>query len=319
MRRTIGWVGVAAAAAIACGETTAPVTTAELAEAFASVPAAFNLNTSSFDVGADSVAGAFVPEGRGGPGRGGGGHRAHRGPGGGGRGGLMGGGLGADFLGGVGVGRGFGHGPFGFGRGLFGVGSLPSACVFTAASGRVVCPEVTSRGLTIARSAAYRTAAGEVQEAVDAATDAVNVRIRVSGTVTRRDSATSVVEHESERTVTGLAAGATARTVNGAARGTETTTGTNADGAFTAVRVVGDTARDVVVPIESGRHTFPTSGTVIRQMTVTVTPAGGTPTTATRREVITYAGDAGATIVITQNGEGRTCTITRDRGARSCE
>jgi hypothetical protein len=317
MRRTIGWVGAVAAAmtTAACSETTSPATSAELAQAFASVPAAFNLNTSSFAVGADSVAGAFVPEGRGGRG----GRGGHRGPGGGGRGGLMGGGLGADFLGGVGFGRGFGHGPFGFGRGLFGVGSMPSECTFTAASGRVVCPEATSHGLTIARSAAYRNAAGDVQQAVDSTTNSVNVQIRVTGTVTRRDSATSVVEHESERTVTGLAAGATGRTVNGAARGTETTTGTNADGAFTAVRVVGDTARDVVVPIESGRHTFPTSGTVIREMTVTVTPASGTPTTATRREVITYAGDAGATIVVTQNGESRTCTITRDRGPRSCE
>lgn len=221
------------------------------------------------------------------------------------------GGLGPDFFGGVGFGRGFGHGPFG---GL----NLRGTCAFNSSSGRVECTD-THDGLTIVSSASYKTAGGTVQSSPDSTTDAVNIQTAVTGTVTRRDSATSTVNHTSNRTVTGLAIGSAQRTVNGVARGEESTTGKTDSGiVFTATRLVGDTTTGLIIPIVSGKPTYPTAGKVIRQMRATVTLAGGSPTTRDRREVITYDGSATATLVITTDGATKTCKLPLPRGEPSC-
>lgn len=306
--------GIAAAAvttlALACIDTTGPSSidsALSLTQAFATLPAGFTLTTNSF-ASSESVADAFLPRMNGGErGPGGGHHRGldridgH---------GLM-GGLGPDFIGGVGFGRGFGHGPFG---GL----NLRGTCAFNSANGRVECND-THDGLTIVASAYYKTASGTVQQAPDSTTDAVNVQTSVTGTVTRRDSAVSTVNHASNRTITGLAAGSTQRTINGAARGEESTTGKTDSGVvFAATRLVGDTTTGLVIPIQSGRPTYPTAGKVIRQMKTTLTLAGGSPTTRERREVITYDGSATATLVITTDGTTRTCKLPLPRGVPSC-
>ena len=173
--------------------------------------------------------------------------------------------------------------------------------------------------MTILASASYKTAAGAVQQSPDSTTDQVNIVNSVAGTVTRRDSAVSTVYHTSSRTVTGLAVGSTQRTVNGAARGEEATTGKTDSGAvFTATRLVGDTTSGLVIPVVSGKPTYPTAGRVVRQMKATVTLAGGSPTTRERREVITYNGSDTATLVITTDGTTKTCTIPLPRGVPTC-
>jgi hypothetical protein len=128
------------------------------------------------------------------------------------------------------------------------------------------------------------------------------------------------VNSSSERTTTGLAAASTQRTTSGTSRGTENTTGTSSRGNFTASRVVGDTTTGLVVPKASTMNTFPypTAGTVIRQMTATVTFAGQAATTLSRREVVTYDGSATAKVVITENGVTKNCTRPLPRGALSC-
>jgi hypothetical protein len=157
-----------------------------------------------------------------------------------------------------------------------------------------------------------------VQSAPDSTTNTVNAKIQATGTVTRRDSAVSVVNNSSERTITGLAIGSTQRIVNGTSRGEESTTGTNADGPFTATRLVGDTTSGLTIPVVSSKPTYPTAGTVIRSMKATVTIQGQSPTTKSRREVITYDGSATATIVITQDGTTKTCSLPLPRGMPTC-
>lgn len=296
---------------LACIDTTSPTSEEALAlsQAFATLPAGFTFTTNSFAAN-ENVGDAFLPRmnGQGGPG---GGHHGDRG-------GLdridghgMMGGLGPDFLGGIGFGRGFGHGPFG------GI-ELRGTCTFNGASGRVECND-TRGGLTIVASASYKTAGGTVQQAPDSTTDAVNIQTSVTGTVTRRDSAVSTINHSSSRTVTGLSAGATQRTVNGAARGEESTSGKTDSGVvFTATRFVGDTTTGLTIPVVSGRPTYPTAGKVVRQMRATVTLQGGSPTTRERREVITYDGSDTATLVITTDGTTKTCKIPLPRGVPSC-
>jgi hypothetical protein len=314
---------LALAAVAACSDSTSTspsAASASLATAFSAAPAGFADLTTSF--AADSTEGAFDPHFRDehGPedhdGRGH--HDGFGGPGGPGgpRGphdwliGLMGGGLGGAFLG-DGLEVGFGHGPFGRGR-------LPGDCTFSVTSGSVNCPPKTRHGLTITRSAIYTDTTGAVQSTVDRATASVELMTTVSGTVTRRDSSTSKVDEASALTVSGLADDSDQRTVNGTSSGTEVTTGTSDDGDFTATRVVGDTLTDIVIAVGHGRPKAPTSGTAIRAFSVTAT-VGGTTTTSTRREVITFNGDAPATVVITKDGVVRNCTLAMPHGRLSCQ
>jgi hypothetical protein len=297
--------------------------TVAVGSAFQSVPVGMSANSSSFDASGDT--GPFFPGQMEGPGmRGPGGPGGPGGMGGPGehrdgfggremRGGLMGGGLGPNFLGRVPFGRGLGRGPFG-------AFNLPDTCTFDATSGRVTCPDKTDRGLTISASFAFKDAADVAQAKFDTlTTNSVNDKVTVSGTRTRRDSSTSTVNNTSDRTVTGLAPGSTQRTINGTANGTETTVGTRDGVGFTAVRTASDTTTGLVIPISDGHPTVPSAGVVIRSMTVTITPDGGAATTRSRREQITFDGTNVVSVVITQDGITKTCSITLPAHRLTCE
>ena len=304
-----------------CRDSTSATNTisSPLAQAFLSIPAGYDVGVSSFAGGAANV-GPWMPmhfDGNGGPPPGSGslmgghmgriGHHGVFDPG------LMGGGLRPDFLGGIGFGRGPHEGPF-----HFEFDDIAEHCTFDNGSGRVTCPTDTHGGLTIDRSFAFTDATGTAQSAPDATTDVINVRIDASGTITRRDSATSTITNTSDRTVTGLADGSTQRTVNGASHGEEMTTGTSDQGNYTATRVAGDTTLDLMVPVANGHPTYPTSGTIIREMSVTIAIERQSPTSSSRREVITYDGSDTATLVITQDGTTKTCTLPLPFGRPNC-
>lgn len=229
--------------------------------------------------------------------------------------GLMGGGLLGNFLG-----DGIGHGFF----------RVDSSCAFSSATGQVTCGPTTHDGLTITRVSKYTTAAGAAQSAIDSLTNSVTAAITVSGTTTHTfrdtnhtsiDTSTSTVNEKSNQTVTGLAAASASRTVNGTSAGTESTTGKASAGAFTANRSAGDTVTNVVIPAQSSTnlHPYPTAGSVIRSMSATVTFAGQSPATTTRREVITYDGSATAKVVITENGTTQNCTLPLPHGHLTCQ
>jgi hypothetical protein len=304
---------VAAALALAAAACDDPITTdretATLSSAFATSLVGFENAPTTFDAAAFAAT-AWTPManhqggGLAGPGPKGGHHA----------GGMM-GGIGVPFLGG-----GF-H--LGFGRGLYGDGHAGGGCTFSAASSRVECPPLTRNGITTTRSVAYATAGGAVQQAWDSVTtDRINTRVGVTGTrtrVTRRDSATTTVSHSAERTVTGLARGSTRITVNGSSAGRETSNGKDSVGTYTAVRVAGDTTRSVAIPVSTtGVLSSPASGSVTRVMTVTVT-RGGSATSSSRREVVTYNGTDTATVVITKDGATTTCKLPlRGRARPTC-
>lgn len=277
-----------------------------LLPAFESTPLAMSNVSSTFsDAAAEQDSTPWGPRGQ--PGQGPGRRGPHRGP----LGFMMGGGLGDAFLG-IGFGPRFGHRPPGDGDPL-------ARCVYNTGTGRVECDAETRHGLTIVRSASFQDASGATQTGFDSATtNTINTRIRVTGTLTRRDGATSEVDNESDRTVSGLAQGSTQRTVNGTSRGHESTSGTNDGGAFTAERTAGDTIQNVVIPVVDGKPSYPTAGTIVRSMQVVLTVVGGAPTTSSRREVITFDGSETATIVITHDGVTRTCQLPLPRGRPNC-
>jgi len=309
--KKIGMVGAAIAAVsiAACSSTETNAPSSELAltmaSAYASVPAGYSELNSSY-VG--DAGGPFQPEfGR--FGDGGGGGRGHHGLGG--IGGIAGFGLG--FMGG-GLFGGFWGDDFGFG-----FIPLEHACVY--ASGIVTCGPTTRNGITATRTIKFQTAAGVAQSAFDTSTtNTVTTTANVSGTITRRDSSKSTISSTSNQTVTGLTTAQ--RTVNSTSASSESSTGTTRENAaFTAKRTAGDTVKAVVIPkaATTNARPYPTAGQIIRAMSATVTISGQTPTTSTRREVITYDGSATAKVVITQDGTTQNCTLPLPHGRLACQ
>jgi hypothetical protein len=306
MKNTLRILFVASVGAgmVACSSdnSTSPVGTSAAAAALITAPLSFDQINTSF-VGSSDPAQGFAPgDEQGGPG---GAEQNRWGPG---WHELMGGGIGESFIGGIGFGAGFGHGPFGDWHDS-------DDCAFSTTTNRLDCS-----GLTTTRSYSFLDAAGAVQQAFAfGTTNTVNVKTAVSGTVVHHDGEdTSVVNSSSDFTVAGLASGSTQRTVNGLSAGTESTTGIKHDSAFKATRTAGDTINGLVIPIQDGHRTFPTAGTVIRGMQAIVTFAGQSPSTSTRREVITYDGSSTAKIVITHDGVVKNCTKPLPHGPLSC-
>ena len=306
-------------AACATDNATSPVASSQAAAALVSAPLSFGVTNSSF-VGSSAPTNGFVPMGFGS-----GESRDDHGPG---WGGFMGGGIGEAFIGGLGFGPGIGRGPFeNFGRRDDDDADSEESdsfnhsdnCVFSTTTNRVDCATITHDGLTINRSFSFLDASGAVQQAFDTGTtNTVNVKKSVSGTITHHETVTSTVNGSSDLTVAGLATGSTQRTVNGTSAGTEATTGTRDGVAFTAQRSAGDTTTGLVIPIQNDHPTFPTAGTINRSMTATVTPSGQTPSTSSRREVITFDGSATAKVVITHDGVTKNCTKPLPHGRLTC-
>ncbi len=313
--------GVAMVAA-ACGDPMsandrALLSRTDLAAAFSTVPVAYTAGQTTYNSSGEGAGPMFpgAPAFGLGPGE----HGPMGGMGGmggmdmgGGMGPMMGGGLGDDFTGGKGLGPEFGHGRHGDPL------VAQSTCTYDAASKRATCTPVTDHGISITRSVAWSDASGAAQAAFDSVTtNTINTVVTASGTMTRRDSATSTISNASDRTVSGLAKGSTKHTVNGTASGREVTTGTDKTGAFTATRIAADTVRGIIVPVADTGRTYPSAGTAIRVMNVTVV-RGSSTTASSRREVITYDGTATAKMVITQDGTSKTCTLPLPMGRPTC-
>jgi hypothetical protein len=323
MKRLLA-IAAAGLAAAACTDLNSSAdNTLALAAAFQTVPVGFSANSNSFDASGDAgvpfFPGALNPAIGFSKGGGGGGERPHGdrhdGFGEGGlRGLLMGGGLGPDFIGAIGFGKGRGRGPFG-------IFSLPDSCTYDSSTGRVSCPDKTDHGLTVSASFAFKDDAGASQPKFDTlTTNSVNAKIDVSGTRTRKEgTTTSTVTHSSNRTVEGLAPGKTERKIDGVASAQENIVGTRDDVKFTATRVVNESTTNLVIPIVDGRPTIPKSGTVIRDMTVSITPEGGAATTKSRREEITFDGTNVVSVKITIDGTTQNCTITLPSKRLVCE
>jgi hypothetical protein len=304
-------IASAATLIVACSadNSTSPVAASEAAAALVSAPVGFDALNNSFVGDSDPSTNGFMPfhDGDGDQNRFGPGWHD-----------FMGGGLGESFIGGIGFGSGFALAP-GFGRGPFGDWDESNACAFSTTTNRVECSRTNRRGLTITRSFSFLDASGAVQQSfVRGTTNTVNVTASVTGTTTHHETATSTVNASSDFTVAGLASGSTQRTVAGKSGGTESTTGTRNGTAFTSMRSAGDTITGLVIPIQDGRPTFPTAGTIVRSMQATVTLDGQTPSTSSRREVITYDGSATAQVVITHDGVTKNCTKPLPHGRLTC-
>lgn len=228
---------------------------------------------------------------------------------------------------------GFGFGP-GFGIGFMGGGlfggffgddfgrgfsPMDTSCHFSATSGSTTCAR-TRGGLTTTRVIQFLDAAGKATQKFDTTTNTVSAKITVTGTATRRDNDQSTINSSSDQTVSGLAKGSTARTVNSTSSSTENTTGTSREGAFTSKRVASDVVKDVVIPFPTATNwfPFPTGGSITRSISTTVQITGQSAVSSSRSEVITYNGSNTAKVVITQNDTTQNCTLPLPHGRLTC-
>lgn len=307
-RIIIAATAVGSLAAMACSDNTSTNAPASqlavtMASAFSSAPAGYSSLNSSYvgDAGAsfnpefarddDHDRGPFNFGGRGsGPGFGLG---------------FMGGGVFGGFIGN------------GFVRAIF--SGSDQSCTYASATGLVSCAPSTRNGITTTRTYQFKNAAGS-QAKFDSTTTSVTTQVTVKGTATRRDSSTSTLDLASNQTVSGLGSGSTGLTMNSTSGGAESSTGKSKQGAFTAKRVVGDTVKGVVIPFPSASKLlpYPTAGTIIRSMSGTVTIAGQSPTSSSRREEITYNGSDTAKVVITLDGTTQNCKLPLPFGRLTC-
>ncbi len=289
----------------ACGDSITDASTASetlLADALSSTPIGYSATENSY-AGAESE--TWRPRARRHAGRGGPFGSAFGV-------GFMGGGLAPDFANGAGFHAGVARGPFGG-------GFSSDACAFDASSGKVTCAPSTDRaGLTVERWVIWTDITGAPQRRPDSTTATMRTHAEVYGTVPMRDSATRTVRHVSDRLVSGLQQGSSQRTVEGTSTGQETVNGFVREGSFVAQRNVADTTRGLIIPVRSDGRTYPIAGQVSRTMEVTVTIAGGAAETAFWKEVLTYDGSATATLVITRNGETKTCSVPLPMGRPVC-
>lgn len=150
------------------------------------------------------------------------------------------------------------------------------------------------------REVTFYDADGVEQDHYDALTTAlVHILHEIMGTVTREDW-TASIHRLRDFEISGLEGTETHRTWNGVGSEEVSRERVLEDGTRSYEASGSFTYEDVVVPIPGSRPPYPVSGTITREMTVTVTGPNGERTRSVTI-VITFDGDSTATALI--NGE----------------
>jgi hypothetical protein len=164
---------------------------------------------------------------------------------------------------------------------------------------RLACESRTRGGLTITRSCVYRDANGVEQSSHDPQSTArADVHVTVEGTI-EREQWEAEVDRFREFVVTGLAGDETSRTWNGTGTGEVSRSRHRANGE-TRTYEIGYTTRlrDVVVPVPRSDEPWPTSGTIERDVHVTITGGPNDGKVVDRVVTITFNGTRFVPIVV---------------------
>lgn len=191
-------------------------------------------------------------------------------------------------------------------------------CTFSAATGRITCPDLVNEGLTISRSYALYDAADKPQEKRDSSTVKINTRIWARGTV-EKESARVTIDRKSDLTATGVQASSPNKTLNGTEQGTSTMEHQTSRGKVKSTVTFGDTTINLVHPKPGSLLKWPLSGTVIRAHSGTRTVEGHAGSIAfSQRTVLVFDGTAIVKITITSNGQTRSCVRNLETREHSC-
>lgn len=163
------------------------------------------------------------------------------------------------------------------------------------------------------RDVTFYDADGNAQDAYDPLTTAsIHFVVQVSGDVSRGTWSANI-DRTRDMTVSGLAGQETTRTFNGTGTETVSRSRTDSTGTASTFDMTGSFSIDnLVVPVPGSDPRWPLSGTITRNMTVTVVngPTGDRTNTVTA--VITFDGTSTATAVI--NGETMQIDLTTAQG-----
>jgi len=194
------------------------------------------------------------------------------------------------------------HGP----GGSFGFG-------WHADLGRFNCEPMDREGLTVVRTCTFTDSVGVVQAAYDTSTTAsVTVHTEISGAIDRRRwSAT--IDRTSDLVVSGLAGANTTMIWNGSAAGTSTKVKTSDSSETRQYNMTfTGTIANVVIPVPRTDSSWPLSGIIAREVTVTFVGGPRDGTTVQRSTTLEFNGTQFATLTV--NGE----TFQVDLARRSC-
>ncbi len=195
------------------------------------------------------------------------------------------------------------HGP----GGAFGFG-------FRGDIGRFGCDSVSGFGLTLVRTCTYTDTNGVAQSAYDtSATASVTVHTEITGDF-GRGGWSATINRTTDLTVSGLAGANTTMTWNGTGSGASSWTWVvdSTDTRQYNMTYTGSIT-DVVIPVPRTATSWPLSGTIAREVTVTIVGGPHDGTTATRTTTLEFNGTQFATLTV--NGE----TFQVDLARRSCE
>lgn len=193
-----------------------------------------------------------------------------------------------------------------------------SPCVYDAATGQFVCPDVSRGGVTLTRRYSFRDANGTAQSRFDAATtESITTETTAKGTVTRPDGGTSAIDRSGVMVTSGLAGAETSRKLNGTEGGTVKSEFTGRDGGKVTVEAaISDSTVNLVIPVPRDRSAphWPLSGTRIHSTRTTTTVGANSHTFSMRRKE-TFNGTAVVQVEITTADGTRNCTV--DLAART--
>lgn len=195
------------------------------------------------------------------------------------------------------------HGP----GGGFGFGLRPDL-------GRFSCDSLVREGLTVVRTCSYADSDGVAQGAYDStATATVTVHTEISGAF-GRDRWSASMNRMSDLVVSGLAGANTTMIWNGSSSGAASRV-RQVDSAETREynMTFSGSITDVVIPVPHTDSSWPLSGVIARDVSVTFVGGPRDGTTVTRSTTLEFNGTQYATLTV--NGESFQVDLAR----RSCE
>ena len=205
----------------------------------------------------------------------------------------------------------------GFVSGTIGTGNefRLSNCTFTQSSSRFECPSETTGGLTLTRSYSFTDASGTTLTTFNPANVAgFNVRSQLAGTSTL-GTWSGTVDLSRDFSVTGVSPTSTSWTWNGTSSSSINTSRTTSGGTTRTYNLQWTTdVNDVVVPYPLTAGSYPTSGTITRNVTVDFVGGDNDGESITRTVTITFNGTQTATLKIgtgTWNLNLATGTVTK--------
>jgi hypothetical protein len=198
-------------------------------------------------------------------------------------------------------------------RGAFGIAQLIDferfgrwdPCPFDAATGRFVCTSRSRGPFQTTRSYAYADEAGAAQNAYSATTTAAaNFRWTLAGTITKRRWG-GTVSRNRDMTISGLLGANTTITINGTSSSERQRTRfarEEAEGANAVERTYEMEGSTVIANVVTAAvrlpDTWPLSGTITRNHSVTRTDAVNGTRTTTRTSVVTFNGTQFVPLVV---------------------